>query len=1732
MKVPKVTIPNQWKTAEKEMKRTTAQPPKVTAPVHLRTPEATKKTQGTAQREQSPVSDSPLLAPLARNGVASSYGAASGLSKTTLNEIANREKTKVSGTSPILLGKKEAPSSYAAISGVKGATPSTPATPYAAGQQAGIVKAPERTTKPKTEKPTKEAEAPAWMGLLGQSAAELEQRHKTAMAERDALSKQVEQEATPTTNSTYAASAGRYKPKETNPIPGSAAASGGWVSQEDKLLAPLRMAVSRKQDEVNDLAAAHYHRKNQEQFAKLEGDAAAKISYTSAKELTADLDTLSKALSAPSSYNGHDTRFNAAGEALSKKYGTYDLQTLQRTLTAQKAKLVEELAAKGYDFETMAGYDRMLAQQEAYAKTQEKWQKDAEKHPVASSGVSVFLSPLQGLDAVRTWGNGVGHSNADDLGSYVPANVYDMYATNAVQAIRGTVSKQIEENTDWELFGQNVASFLYNTGMSMADSALQVSTLGSGATFVMGLSSAANTTKEIIERGGSNEQAFWGGLAAGTAEMVFEKFSVESILNLDFGDGWKDAIKALFAQGGVEASEEMLTEVANILSDAMVMGDRSGLAASIRAYEEQGLTEQEAGLRATLDSIGQVSLAGAGGFLSGVGMAGGKLALQKGGNAVYDHFTRRQQSHTAENVTGAGVDSRLGYDVTVDTPTAQNPAGGAKSAPVEGAERVYHGQVLDTVRGHLNEVQNMAAVARLTGSEFQKQAGDTRPLRTKVMEFFNSLGNKVTRPDIGDIALTGAGARDSTAHGYGKLKAATFAALPSVLKDGKIIEVRGPYGGHSYDSIFISAPVEVDGATHYVGALVIKDANTQRYKLHEVLTTNESGTPLFKSETTGNADGPLRSDAPLGTSGDVPTMDSIPQTAQDVNPETGDGMPNSVGAAAAGFAGPYDQLQGQTPASRFHPDGENRARQVDVPIHDFDGRNIPKSAATVTEAQATPDSVVGMIQEEIAHGTFSFETNTDKGAKGRALAAVEEHGWEGALSLWKSDVKKGKLSKDMVALGQLLLNNAMNAPSVDSKVVIDILTGYTAMSTTAAQSLQAQRILKKLSPEGKLYACQRSMEAFQNDLNKRLGDKAPVIKVDDALYQAFLDAGTDVEAQDKALKNIYQSVADQIPSRFVDKWNAWRYLSMLGNPRTHIRNMGGNAFFAPVRGVKNALAWGIENAANFVSKHVGGNGITRTKGVILPVLSRLNGADGDLVRACYQDIANVEGQLLGEGKYAQSAQGQIDKMRRIFKLKPLEAARTANSTALDVEDTLFSKPAYAGALAGYLKANGITAQMITDGTVDIKVMNEARAYAIREAQKATYRDANAISDFIANIGYKGKSKVGRAVNTAIEGVLPFKRTPANILARGLEYSPVGLLKGLTADLVQVKRGSMTAAEAIDNISSGLTGTGLLVLGAWLASVGLVSGGGGDNEKDKLHDMTGGQDYALELPGGYSVTLDWLAPEALPFFMGVELHNAMSDNKDGGITLQNIEEAALKVTDPLMEMSMLQSLQDAIDAVKFSDGGSLIRVAANAGVSYLSQGVPTLFGQIERTVEHERETTFTDKTGGVPKNIQYLLGKTMNKTPGEYQQIPYIDAWGRHEETGSVWIRALNNFANPAYVSKKNETAADKEIRRLLDAGQTGVVPKRPSQSDKICDEYLTAEEYVTYAETKGQLSYKLVNDLIHSSKYKAMSDADKAEAISEVYKRANAVAKKVVKPEYKLAKKYEDTYKSYVKKEK
>lgn len=424
---------------------------------------------------------------------------------------------------------------------------------------------------------------------------------------------------------------------------------------------------------LNDLAAQYYYAENQAKRESLDASEDMSSLYNEATMLQEDMDKVTEVMAFTFNGSGDAAAVEEYKKYLAEKYGldqkaidqyaiagaggAYTPRTdggynniyeLYQELEAKKKQAVERMAAEEYDYDRMAQFEQMQRDAEEYEKSVQEWETWAKEHPILSSAETVLVSPFQGIDYLKTMVGGIGTSDPSNLQTYVPVNVYNMDATNFVSTVRGTVSKEIEENTDWELFGQNVASFLYQTGMSIADSAVQVgaaTALGvpTAATFFMGASAASNQAKDVIERGGTNEQAFWGGLAAGAAEALFEKVSIDRLLSVHSVSSMKDLLKETVKQAGVEASEEMLTEISNIITDAAIMGDKSNFEAMVDQYEMQGLSEDEAKKQALLDSIGQVAWAGAGGALSGAAMGGVVNTMNYAGDAAYN----RQQNQAA-----------------------------------------------------------------------------------------------------------------------------------------------------------------------------------------------------------------------------------------------------------------------------------------------------------------------------------------------------------------------------------------------------------------------------------------------------------------------------------------------------------------------------------------------------------------------------------------------------------------------------------------------------------------------------------------------------------------------------------------------------------------------------------------------------------------------------------------------------------------------------------------------------------------------------------------------------------------------------------------------------------------------------------------------------------------------------------------------------------------------------
>ena len=409
--------------------------------------------------------------------------------------------------------------------------------------------------------------------------------------------------------------------------------------------------------QLAELRNRYYQEENEQQRARLAEDASMQASFARADEIRGALNRIQTLEQTRAAAPGPVTEdaVNQAVREIAGQYGlsredSRNLTTVRKALEAQLLEETDRISTAGYDYERMTEYQKRqerAAEAERQRQQTEAW---ADEHPVLASLASVGASALQAVDIPRLIATGGG--SEDDLRTYTPADPNAAIISNFVTGVRDTVSKKIVDNTDWELFGQNVASFLYNTGMSIGDSASQVALLGPWATYLMGASAASQQAVNVLERGGSNSQAFWGGLAAGAAEAVFERFSIEKLLEAKTINSVKDLLRATARQAGTEASEEMLTEIANILSDTAIMGESSDFEQLVAQYQLMGMDEDEARKQAYLDSVAQVVWAGVGGALSGAAMGGGLGGVDLAGRNI-----RQRQQQTTSRAIDAAYDT-------------------------------------------------------------------------------------------------------------------------------------------------------------------------------------------------------------------------------------------------------------------------------------------------------------------------------------------------------------------------------------------------------------------------------------------------------------------------------------------------------------------------------------------------------------------------------------------------------------------------------------------------------------------------------------------------------------------------------------------------------------------------------------------------------------------------------------------------------------------------------------------------------------------------------------------------------------------------------------------------------------------------------------------------------------------------------------------------------------------
>lgn len=605
----------------------------------------------------------------------------------------------------------------------------------------------------------------------------------------------------------------------------------------------------------------------------------------------------------------------------------------------------------------------------------------------------------------------------------------------------------------------------------------------------------------------------------------------------------------------------------------------------------------------------------------------------------------------------------------------------------------------------------------------------------------------------------------------------------------------------------------------------------------------------------------------------------------------------------------------------------------------------------------------------------------------------------------------------------------------------------------------------------------------------------------------ILSAQTPKELE-MAMTRVKEQLASQMPVGWTEKLSSWRYLSMLGNPKTHIRNIFGNLIMTTT----------LYQGKNFIQRAV--ETVFDSK---LEERTRTFKKSTDEVKYFAEKMLEENVETLTGSGYA-NIQSEIKDMRKIFKIGLLNKISELNSNALSKEDFWFKAPIFKSALAEYLTANGIKTEQ--DIKQNKEVVQKGISFAIDEALKATFNQYNKLASAISQL--ENNSALGRVF---VGGLAPFKKTPLNIVKTSWQYSPLGLLETATLQTHNLRNGLINANEYIERISQGLTGSAVTLVGMWLASMGLLTGSSGSGKEDEYKESLGMfAPYSIHLPEGeiFGIHLDekfvdisWLAPSAVPLLVGAEIYDAIINNKEKDVfkTADDIIKILEKTMNPISNMTMLSTFNDALINYGGNDDTSGLEAILSTVIkSYIGQFFPTLGYQINKIIDPTIRSTKASKNSSFKKGEQ-IVRQNANKIPFTSLLLePSTDIWGNvRKRSDNFVVRAVDSLFNPASVEKPSATGVDEKILKLYGVNKNNeILPSIPRDSFTVNSETyeMSASEYTQYKMTYGQTAYKKLKTLFSTSEYRQMSNEEKEKAIAEVYE----MSKKLAQYEYMTAK--------------
>ena len=531
-----------------------------------------------------------------------------------------------------------------------------------------------------------------------------------------------------------------------------------------------------------------------------------------------------------------------------------------------------------------------------------------------------------------------------------------------------------------------------------------------------------------------------------------------------------------------------------------------------------------------------------------------------------------------------------------------------------------------------------------------------------------------------------------------------------------------------------------------------------------------------------------------------------------------------------------------------------------------------------------------------------------------------------------------------------------------------------------------------------------------------------------------------------ALQRVYNAQANVVQDSMMGKVNALGYTNMLSGTKTGSKNFSSNVLIRPLELASEKIGGAIER--KYITKRTG---------------NRTTDAPNRAERAAGREAFTGEiGQTMVDYfvTHADTGHGSgfdLNRNNRTFNNEWLQAYKNIVDFAMQVGDRPFWEQCYTEELAvikrlgtkipDTQRADGREVKVLRDMTLE-EMKTEA---AVRATERVFQEDNNIVS------AINGARRESPMIDLMITSIMPFLKTPTNVASRMMQYSPIGLARAIIQyGLWDGKRNggaNFDQRKFVMNLGRGLTGTGVAVVGALLASLGAIQPGREDEEDKKLGVIrkAQGRSYSTYFKlGDWEIPLDFAQPSSGPLYIGAKIAWAIEemggDVNAPALIGTVLYGSALETGNQLFDNSFLSGFSALFSG--YNDAAGIAsNIAENIAENQASRLTPSAIRALAKVTDPYVRDVYSQNAVKQFLNRQIvqnwpLLRQTLpvktDITGDATLQNGYYN-WGQENQNAALHF--LNAFATPwTTLGEKNDAALDTLIDLSYRTGETSFLP--------------------------------------------------------------------------------------------